>query len=605
MPEQKERTPPAGDRHPSIAARRKKDWWHFSKSGRSGQYWPLGFCFLLFAATQTAVPMPAPAQTGFEYNGICHVSWWYDEYGYPAAYNSRSAMVSTGANWAALLTTWYQSTYTATTIARIADKTPTDDSLRAAIQDFHDKGLKVMLKPHVDPSDGKWRGEINPSNLEAWFTSYTQFMLHYALMAQELQVEGFCMGTELKAVSGAANRDRWIAVINAIRSVYSGILTYAANATYPGDEFTSVSFWDQLDLLGLDGYFTLTDKTDVTQADLAAAWRRNRYGEDLVATVQNFQGSWQKPLIFTELGYRSVDGANRAPWDFNLAGAYDPGEQKDCYAAAFQVWNDYNDWMKGFFWWAWAVPAPGLTDKDYTPRGKLAEEILRTWFITVPLRGSTTAAQQERYQGQVTAEEGRAAIRKGSPSTFQFRTQDSSASRNWVADPLAEAIRDGKLEVVRQLISVGEEVNPVRPGEKTPLMECAELGQVEMARILIEAGAELNATQRGWGTALELAERTGQVEVAALLLESGAHRSGKSIGDTVCVRPWHGNGFCGVVVGINKSVFSLRVTQLVGCTEGCPPLRNSVERRPIGGKTGIQVGDIVQIESSALTHTGI
>jgi hypothetical protein len=603
MPMRREHTTTLDDHHGPLAVRGNTSWCRFQDLARSHWRWPFAFYLFSYAIIHFSMPVPLRAQAGFEYNGICHVSWWFNEYGYAAAFNSRSAMAATGANWAAMLTTWYQSTYTATTIAPITDKTPTDDSLRAAIQDFHGKGMKVMLKPHVDPSDGKWRGEIDPSNPDAWFTSYTQFMLHYARMAQDLQVEGLCMGTELKTVSGAANRDRWVTVINAIRGVYSGVLTYAANATYPGDEFTSVSFWDQLDLLGLDGYFTLTDKNDVTQADLVAAWHRNRYGEDLVATVQNFQGSRQKPLIFTELGYRSVDGANRVPWDFNLAGEYDPGEQNDCYSAAFQVWNSYNDWMKGFFWWAWAVPVPGTNDTDYTPRGKPAEEILRTWFTTVPLRGN--AAQQHRYQDQVTAEEGRASVRNSSPNASQSLTQNGAAARNEVATPLTVAIREGKLEVVRQLVNSGADVNPVGPGEKTPLMECAEQGQVEIARILIEAGADLNTLQRGWGTALELAERNGQVEMAALLSNSGAHRSGKSIGDTVCVRPWRGEGFCGVVEGINKTVFSLRVTQLVGCTEGCPPLRDLLESRPIGGKTGIQVGDMVQVESSALTHTGI
>jgi hypothetical protein len=334
---------------------------------------------LIFGGISTVLRTLAQSQSGFEYNGIVHVSWWFDEYTYPAATDSRSDLVVTGANWAAVLVTQYQDTANSNVIAPVTEKTPTDAALITAIQDLRSRGVKVMLKPHVDPWNGQWRGDINPTDIDAWFASYTQFILHYAQMAEELGVEAYCMGTEFRTISGAANRDRWVAVINTIRNVYSGVLTYAANATFPADEFTSVSFWDQLDLIGLDGYFTLTDQADPTLAQLIAAWRSNRYGEDLVAAVQNFADSRQKPVIFTEIGYKSTDGTNREPWNFGLTGALDTAEQRDCYEAAFTVWSQQSSWMKGFFWWAWPVPAPAANDTDYNPRGKPAEAVLRAW----------------------------------------------------------------------------------------------------------------------------------------------------------------------------------------------------------------------------------
>jgi hypothetical protein len=341
--------------------------------------------FILTAATISLIGISsflrtlAQSQSGFEYNGIVHVSWWFDEYTYPDATDSRNDLVDTGTNWAAVLVTQYQDTATSTVIAPVAEKTPTDAALITAIQELHSKGVKVMLKPHIDPWNGQWRGDINPTDIDAWFASYTTFILHYAQMAEMLNVEAYCMGTEFRTISGTANRDRWLAVISAIRNVYGGVLTYAANATFPADEFTSVSFWDQLDLIGLDGYFTLTDQNNPTLAQLIAAWRSNRFGEDLVAAVKNFADSRQKPVIFTELGYKSTDGTNREPWNFGLTGALDTAEQRDCYEAAFTVWSQQSSWMKGFFWWAWPVPAPAANDSDYNPRGKPAEAVLRHW----------------------------------------------------------------------------------------------------------------------------------------------------------------------------------------------------------------------------------
>src|SRR5262245_31979658 len=345
------------------------------------RFLPLAVVAIAVAGAYLLPRARAQSQSGFQYNGITHVSWWFDEYDSAAGGTSRAALRDTGANWMGLLVTWYQQDASSNVIARNPDpnKDHTDARIRTAIQDAHSRGLQVMLKPHVDALNGQWRGDFNPSDPAAWFQSYTQFIVHYAQIAQEEGAELYCMGTEFKTISGAANRDRWIAVINAIRGAYGGPLTYAANATFPADEFTSVSFWDQLDIIGLDGYFTLTDQNNPTLAQLISAWTSNRFGENIVAAFQNFASSRQKPLIFTEIGYKSTDGTNREPWNFGLSGAVDTAEQRDCYEAAFTVWSQQSSWMRGFFWWAWPVPPPAANDGDYNPRSKAAETVLRTW----------------------------------------------------------------------------------------------------------------------------------------------------------------------------------------------------------------------------------
>jgi uncharacterized protein (TIGR03437 family) len=322
----------------------------------------------------------AVGKGGFQYYGITHVSWSANEYTTPAATTSRDDLAATNFNWAGVLVTWYQPNINANVITRNGS-TPSDAAVAQAIQDFHDKHIKVMLKPHVDVTDatGSWRGNINPSDLDAWFANYTNFMVQYAQMAESLGVEMLCIGTELKTVSGAANRDHWHSVIAAVRNVYHGKLTYAANATSAGDEFTSVSFWDRLDLIGLDGYFALTNRADPTLAQLVAAWRQNLNHQDLVAAVTNVHNAYQKDIVFTEIGYKSSAGANTEPWKYDHVGAYDPTEQRNCVDAAFTVWSQWSSWMRGFFWWAWPVPAPSATDTDYNPRGKPAGDLLRAW----------------------------------------------------------------------------------------------------------------------------------------------------------------------------------------------------------------------------------
>ncbi|HEY1465051.1 MAG TPA: hypothetical protein VGF44_16665 [Terriglobales bacterium] len=327
-------------------------------------------------ATLTITQAPQP-NSGFVYTGITHVSWSTGEYSSSAGTSAQDAMAATGGAWAGVLATQYMQTKTSNTIAT---PTPSDADVIAAIHEFHSKGMKVMLKPHVDVMDGTWRGQIAPSDVTAWFQSFTIFITHYAQLAQDNGVEMLCFGTEYASMSGSQNQASWDNVITAIRAIYTGPLVYAANATFAGDEFTSVSFWDKMDVIGLDAYFPLTNHSDPTVAQLVAAWSNNTNGENILANIQNFSDAHPgKPLIFTEIGYRSAAGTNTKPFDFSFTAPADDTEQQNCYEAMYEVWSGQSTWMKGNFWWGWPVPAPSPTDTDYNPRNKPAQTILQNW----------------------------------------------------------------------------------------------------------------------------------------------------------------------------------------------------------------------------------
>ncbi len=324
--------------------------------------------------------------SGFTYRGVTLTGWSTGEY--LGAQAAEDALAATGVTWAGVLTTQYMANRNSNTIAPVAGQTPSDSDVIAAITAFHARGVKVMLKPHVDVSDGTWRGQIGPTDVNAWFANYTTFITHYAQLAQSNAVEMLCIGTEFATMTGAANKTAWDNVIAAIRAPgpsgggYTGLTTYAANATSAGDEFTSVSFWDnpQLDIIGLDGYFPLTDHADPTLGQLVNAWSMNRNGMNIVAAVTNFASAHPgKPVMFTEIGYRSMAGANIAPWDFNTASPADQTEQQNCYQAMYTVWSQHSDQVKGVFWWSWRTFAPQTGDTDYTPQLKQAQGVLEAW----------------------------------------------------------------------------------------------------------------------------------------------------------------------------------------------------------------------------------
>jgi uncharacterized protein len=171
--------------------------------------------------------------------------------------------------------------------------------------------------------------------------------------------------------------------------------------------------------------------------------------------------------------------------------------------------------------------------------------------------------------------------------------------------PLMDAVKSDRVDAVRMLLDAGADVNATSDSGRTPLIEAAEFGRINSAQILIASGADINTSQRGWGTSLEAAERTGHNELAAMLRRAGARSSGRSVGDTVCVRPWQGDGYCGEVVEVNKTSFRLRVTEIIGCEGGCPAKAECSASRAVGGSDGIRVGDEITTVSWCLTHTGV
>jgi len=171
--------------------------------------------------------------------------------------------------------------------------------------------------------------------------------------------------------------------------------------------------------------------------------------------------------------------------------------------------------------------------------------------------------------------------------------------------PLINAVRAGQVGAARLLLASGADVNAADVNGVTALIEAADRGRPRSAALLIQAGADVNVRTRGLGTALNAAERSGHNDIVAMLRKAGAKTTGKSVGDTVCVRPWGGDGYCGTVENSHKNQFQIRVTGIVGCAGGCPAKAECSAGRPVGGSQGIKLGDSVNTVSWCLTQTGV
>ena len=246
---------------------------------------------------------------------------------------------SSGVAWIALIPFGWQSRFDIpevqlrTTNVRWGE---TDAGLAEIITRARARGIRTLMKPHIwlrQEVAGQWRGTVgfaSETDWQACESDYRTLILHYAALAQLHDVDMFSVGVELhRAVR--ERPDFWRGLIDDVRAVYDGPLTYGAN--WDG-EFTAIQFWD-------------------------------------------------RPVLFTQVGYRSIAGAAIQPWNFTVRSTVDHQQQADAYEVLFRTfWG--RDWFAGVFLWEWDADirqdADLSGDDDFTPQAKLAEAVVRRWF---------------------------------------------------------------------------------------------------------------------------------------------------------------------------------------------------------------------------------
>lgn len=290
-------------------------------------------------------------------------------------------LIKANIEWVAVVPFIYQENETSPKVSDQRNEgefTKRDSTLINVIRQLHKKGLKVHLKPHVWLGEG-WRSILKYSKegWQEWFASYRNRMLSYAKMAQLTNTELFCVGTELKT-SIKNQPEAWEQLIRDIRKIYDGQLTYAANWH---DEYEHITFWNQLDFIGIQAYFPLTKNKSPDLESIKKGWQPHLKALTALSNKHN------KPILFTEVGYRSDISATVKPWEWDdtfgvLYKKKSDKTQQLAFEALFQeVWNQ--PWFAGLYIWEWNTQTKVSkvdTNLNFSPRFKPAEQVIAKWF---------------------------------------------------------------------------------------------------------------------------------------------------------------------------------------------------------------------------------
>jgi len=234
--------------------------------------------------------------------------------------------------------------------------------------------INLMLKPHIYLGRG-WPGDIEMQNEKDWelfFKYYKNWIIHYAVIAEMYKIPLLCIGNELVKTTITHN-ENWIKLIEEIRSIYSGKITYGANW---GEEFEKIKFWDHLDYIGISEYYPLSKKENPTDKELYDGAKK------IISKIEAVQKQFNKPVIFTEVGFRS----SKFPWmtSHEKETRKRPNflNQARSYKAILKAAHGIK-WLKGMYWWKWPsyLQEGGDPQNDlYTPHNKPAEEVLHRWY---------------------------------------------------------------------------------------------------------------------------------------------------------------------------------------------------------------------------------
>ena len=299
-------------------------------------------------------------------------------YGTEVSANTLRELHTLGVGWVSLTPFGFTPSLTSTEVRHIGDYAAgeTDERIIREIDAARALGMNVLLKPQLWVSGGQWRGELFPENgqgWERWFAGYTEWILHYAKLAQRYKVEVLAVGVELKS-SALAHEERWRSLIDAVRRTYDGEVVYCAN----WDAVARIPWWDAVDYVGVQFYGSLADGPTASADEMRANLESHLNRVETVATAAG------RPVIFTEVGYRSADGAAIKPHEWperDRNARVDTSEQATAYRVFMEGINA-RPWVRGVYWWKWFTNPD--TDEEgpdgFSPRGKPAEAVLRAAY---------------------------------------------------------------------------------------------------------------------------------------------------------------------------------------------------------------------------------
>ncbi|MDR5683628.1 MAG: hypothetical protein QN163_06355 [Armatimonadota bacterium] len=276
------------------------------------------------------------------------------------------------------------------TSSTISDGDRQLDAIRSLTRRARQGGREVSWIVHLLVDGGRaWAALVAPEDRSQWFRSYGRLMQGYARVAQHENVSLLTIFNEYTSL--LEETSSWRRIIREIRSVYRGWIAVKLNSWWDLRDWHRILSSDWLadvDVIGLAPYFDLVNKPRATLAEMRRGWRASRHGHDIVYQLATISRRFGKPIVFLEVGYRSIEGAAIEPWNSAARVPADTGrpvqdlrEQATAAQSVFDIFCDHASWWRGSVWFYWptAVTTPP-DDRGWAILGKPVVQTIRNGF---------------------------------------------------------------------------------------------------------------------------------------------------------------------------------------------------------------------------------
>lgn len=242
-----------------------------------------------------------------------------------------------------------------------------DSQLCSAISIAQNAGMEVILKPHIDCSNGQPRYTIDPTSYELWMQQYRIFIGKYLNIASQYDHKSFVIATELDNI---VENNLFTSFCDSIRN--STLITIILSTSY--NHFIKSTVWQHADVVGVNAYYNLDNSHNPEEFTLLETWN---YWLNTINQHSQLNG---KPVILTEAGFMSRSNAAANPGDFSGNSSADAALQEKCYDALLSQACKFKN-IQGIFFWQWELGAlSSASEKDYTPKGKPAENTMKRYW---------------------------------------------------------------------------------------------------------------------------------------------------------------------------------------------------------------------------------
>jgi len=377
--------------------------------------WPAHYLVDSEAGTSLVLTIKANTENRLLIRGMC------DDYagralGYTHLEEQFQRMSQTGVNAIQFIKQLAMDSETDTRIYDPSFLPNSDEALKNGMLAAKAAGFQVMLRLVIFlnapwPRADNLHDRLQPLDWEAWFRAYTNIVLKYAQLCEEVKAEIYAFSDTLQTTYQFEENYRQL--IHRIRTVYSGKLTVL---TGPYDEsLRQIGFWDTLDYIGIDGslfttaYVSFEDANKLSLDEIYAIFVQE-FKRNVMPTVE----ATGKPILWGEIFYSSVQRSTYSPSgipmsQFISGHDYDDAikdqpevdfqQQAYGYSAMIRLMQTYSDITAGSFSLQWTLEDPIIQWSHSAGTHQIpftsAQDVFRLWWKAKPY----SQAQEQDLRG--------------------------------------------------------------------------------------------------------------------------------------------------------------------------------------------------------------